>query len=134
MRKFLLVLTGLILVLFLALMKLDFVSSVFPGWNSHINDNRFYAIVFLQNLIIPVFLYFCIRRMVSIYIFSGYFFIVNILFIVSKSLVYDNITPGLGNQNFQAYMALQRLLIYSTLSIHLIFYVFLYLKLKKKTN
>lgn len=134
MRTFLLILIALILVLFLSLFKLDYVSSIFPGWNSHINDSRFYSIILLLNIIIPIFLYFGIRKFVSLYIFLFYFFIVNVIFITGELLVYDGITPGSTNQNFQNYMAIQRFLVYGTFSIHLIFYLFFYLKFKERKN
>lgn len=132
MRKFLLVLIVLVLVLFFALFKFEYVSSISPGWNSHANDSRFYMIVFLQNIIIPVILYFSTQRVLSLYVFLLYFFMVNIIFIVSESLVYDDITPGMGNENFQDYMTLQRFLIYGSLSIHLLFYLLFYFRLKEK--
>lgn len=134
MRNFLIVLIVFVVVMLLALPNFENISSVFPGWNSHFIDNRFYFFVFVLNVIIPMILYFGIPKIVNGYIFSGYFLVVTIIFIISLSLVYDDITPGLANQNFQDYMALQRLLVYSTLLIHLLFYSLILFQIKRKTN
>lgn len=134
MRNFLVVLIVSILILFSALLKFDSISSIFPGWNSVASDNRYYTILFLWNIIIPTILYLGTRKFVNLYLFLLYFFIVNLLFIISETLVYDGITPGLAEQNFQDYMTIERILIYGGFSIHLLFYIFFFFKLKEKTN
>jgi hypothetical protein len=134
MKKFLLVLILLILGVFLALWKIESIASIFPGWNPRASDNRYYGIVIVLNVILPLFLYFCNRKDIRPSIFLIYFLIVNVIFIVGEGMVYDGITPGLAEQNLQDYMAVQRYLVYSSLAIHLLFYFFCYFKLKDKTN
>lgn len=135
MRRLLVLLIGIILVMLSALWKLDFFSSIFPGWNSMLNtDDKYYLVVFVLNIFIPVFLYLGLRRIINLYIFIFYFLIVNAICTISGLLVYDDITPGMTNQNFKNYMFTQKVLMYSLLLIHLIFYVFTYFKTTNRTN
>lgn len=135
MRRLLVLLIGIILVMLLAIWKLDFFSSIFPGWNSMLNtDDKYYLVVFVLNIFIPVFLYLVLRRIINLYIFIFYFLIVNAICTISGLLVYDDITPGMTNQNFKNYMFTQKVLMYSLLLIHLIFYVFTYFKTTNRTN
>ena len=130
MKKILTVLIILILTMFPALWKFDFVSSIFPGWNTMLNaDHLFYLIVITLNIIIPIFLYLGFQKATNLYIFFLYFIIVNAIFITGEFLVYDNITPGLAAQNFEDYLLTLRLLMFGYLSIHLIFYIYLYCKI-----
>lgn len=135
MRRLLVLLIGIILVMLSALWKLDFFSSIFPGWNSMLNtDDKYYLVVFVLNIFIPVFVYLGLRRIINLYIFIFYFLIVNAICTISGLLVYDDITPGMTNQNFKNYMFTQKVLMYSLLLIHLIFYVFTYFKTTNRTN
>lgn len=135
MRKLLVLLIGIILVMISVLLKHDFFSSIFPGWNSMLNtDDKYYLVVLVLNIYIPIFLYLGLRRIINLYIFIFYFLIVNAICTISGLLVYDDITPGLANQNFKNYMFMQRVLMYSLLLIHLVFYVFTYFKTINRTN
>ena len=134
MKKLLLVLIFLILFLFLALWKIDSIADIFPGWNSTANGNSYYAIVIVLNIILPIFLYFCNRKSISVSVFLFYFFLVNVIFIVGEMMVYDGITPGLAEQHLQDYLAVQRFLVLGSLTVHLLFYIFFYFRWKNKTK
>lgn len=134
MIKILLILSALIVIIFLVLLNIDFVSSIVPGWNTTLPP--YYLIYFpaiFFNILIPSFLYFSFREIVTLRIIIGYFTIVNIIFLYAKISNYFLFRGGsITLVEIQKNLIIQMTLIFISLFIHFLIYMFLIYKKQKQ--
>ncbi|RZL44960.1 MAG: hypothetical protein EOP00_18570 [Pedobacter sp.] len=120
--------------LILILLNIDFVSSIIPGWQTNILPSYIlYIPAILLNLIFPVLIFIKFKQRIKPYIIVVYFATVNLIFLISKIMYRSIIYPGsVTIEQLKSYVNWIPLLVIGTLTIHVGFYIFLYLKVKNK--
>jgi hypothetical protein len=136
MRKILLILSLTTIAIIFCLLKIDFISSIVPGWNTTIPPSYLmYLPVIIFNILIPIYFFFSFYRTILRRTIIIYFSIVNFIFLYVKFSNYFLYYGGsVTIDEMQNHFLIQMFLVIFTLLIHFSFYIFLFLKSKNESK